>query len=44
MSVTMVTSEANTVIREGWKVLVEQMGLQKATQFLTDRPTLRYIE
>jgi len=27
-------TEANAVIREGWKVLVEQMGLQKATQFV----------
>jgi len=27
-------AEANATIREGWKVLVEQLGLQKATQFV----------
>ena len=25
---------ADVTIREGWKVLVEQLGLQKATQFV----------
>ena len=34
MSETAVMTEANAVIREGWEVLVEQMGLQKATQFV----------
>ncbi len=34
MSIMAVMTEANAVIREGWKVLVEQMGLQKATQFV----------
>jgi hypothetical protein len=27
-------TEPNAVIREGWKVLVEQLGLLKATQFV----------
>ena len=35
MSTTTVTySETNAVIREGWKILVEQLGIQKATQFV----------
>ncbi|MBS1252722.1 MAG: hypothetical protein MAG451_01764 [Anaerolineales bacterium] len=34
MSATAVITEANAVIREGWKVLVEQLGLLKATQFV----------
>ncbi|MFQ5343098.1 MAG: hypothetical protein ACE5F6_16280 [Anaerolineae bacterium] len=27
-------TETDVVIREGWKVLVEQLGLLKATQFI----------
>jgi hypothetical protein len=27
-------AEANTIIGEGWKTLVEHLGLQKATQFV----------
>jgi hypothetical protein len=27
-------SETNAVIREGWKILVEQLGIQKATEFV----------
>ena len=34
MSATAVIAEANAVIREGWQVLVEQLGLLKATQFV----------
>lgn len=34
MSATTVMTESNAVIREGWKVLVEQLGLLKATQFV----------
>jgi len=34
MSVTAVMIEDNTVIREGWKALVEQLGLLKATRFV----------
>ena len=35
MSATTVThNEANAIIREGWKVLVEQLGVQKATKFV----------
>ena len=34
MSTTAVMAEANAVIREGWQVLVEQLGLLKATQFV----------
>ena len=26
--------EATNLVREGWKMLVEQLGLQKATQFV----------
>jgi hypothetical protein len=26
--------EATDLVREGWKMLVEQLGLQKATQFV----------
>lgn len=35
MSTTAVMyAEANTIIGEGWKTLVEHLGLQKATQFV----------
>lgn len=34
MSATAVMTEPNAVIREGWKVLVEQLGLLRATQFV----------
>jgi hypothetical protein len=30
----MYTAEAKAIIREGWQILVEQLGLQKATQFV----------
>jgi len=30
----MMYTEAVSIIREGWKLLVEQLGLQKATQFV----------
>ena len=31
---TVMYSEANAIIREGWEILVEQLGVQKATQFV----------
>ncbi len=31
---TVVYTESQTIIREGWKILVEQLGPQKATQFV----------
>ena len=34
MSATIVMTDASMVVREGWQVLVEQLGLQKATQFV----------
>ncbi len=34
MSATIVMADASAVVREGWQVLVEQLGLQKATQFV----------
>ena len=33
MSATPVIDE-NTLVQEGWKTLVEQLGLQRATQFV----------
>lgn len=34
MSTTIVMTDASALIREGWQVLVEQLGLQRATQFV----------
>ncbi len=35
MSVTTATyTKPGTIVREGWKALVEQLGIQKATQFV----------
>ncbi len=31
---TLMYTEANAIVREGWKILVETLGLQKATQFV----------
>lgn len=31
---TIMYTEANVIVREGWKILVEALGLQKATQFV----------
>ncbi|MCK6622470.1 MAG: hypothetical protein HUU32_09905 [Calditrichaceae bacterium] len=31
---TLIHAEAVSIIREGWKLLVEQLGLQKATRFV----------
>jgi len=31
---SMMYTEANAIVREGWKILVETLGLQKATQFV----------
>ena len=31
---TMMYAEAQALIQEGWKILVKQLGLQKATQFV----------
>lgn len=31
---SMMYTEANALVREGWKILVETLGLQKATQFV----------
>lgn len=31
---TAMYTEANTIIGEGWKTLVEHLGLQRATQFV----------
>ncbi len=31
---TVMYAEAQAIIREGWKTLVEQLGIQKATQFV----------
>ncbi len=30
----MMYAEAQTIVREGWKILVKQLGIQKATQFV----------
>jgi hypothetical protein len=27
-------TEADSIIREGWEILVERLGIQKATQFV----------
>jgi len=31
---TTMYTETGTIVREGWNVLVEQLGIQKATQFV----------
>jgi len=31
---TVMYTEADSIIREGWKILVERLGIQKATQFV----------
>jgi len=31
---TVMYTEADSIVREGWKVLVERLGIQKATQFV----------
>lgn len=31
---TTMYADANNIIHEGWKALVAQMGIQKATQFI----------
>ncbi len=31
---TAMYTETGAIVREGWKVLVEQLGIQKATQFV----------
>jgi hypothetical protein len=33
-SATLVYPETVSIIREGWKLLVEQLGIEKATQFI----------
>ena len=33
-STEVVYAEDKSIIREGWKILVEKLGLQKATQFI----------
>jgi hypothetical protein len=31
---TVMYTEADSIIREGWEILVERLGIQKATQFV----------
>ena len=31
---TVMYTEEDSIIREGWKILVERLGIQKATQFV----------
>lgn len=31
---TVMYAEADSIVREGWKILVERLGIQKATQFV----------
>jgi hypothetical protein len=31
---TLMYTEASVIVREGWEILVETLGLQKATQFV----------
>ncbi|MCP4345596.1 MAG: hypothetical protein GY795_08720 [Desulfobacterales bacterium] len=31
---TTLSSEAISLLREGWQLLIEQLGIQKATQFI----------
>jgi hypothetical protein len=33
-STTLVYPEPVSIVREGWKLLVEQLGIEKATQFI----------
>jgi hypothetical protein len=32
---TVMYAEADSIIREGWEILVERLGILKATQFVT---------
>jgi hypothetical protein len=32
---TVMYTEADAIIREGWEILVERLGILKATQFVT---------
>ncbi len=31
---TVMNADAGSIVREGWKILVERLGIQRATQFV----------